>query len=190
MAGDRLVSMHFVNDIAVPAPQPQGFVYFVEAIGGNQIKIGWTDKHPAKRIAGLQTGSCLPLKGLGVLIGEFSLESEMHRKFQVLHSRGEWFHDHPRLRGFIEKEVLPWPTLSQKLIRPGQYEIGRNEANVRVASVPFGCDRCQSVIREGAQWFRGQAKNGDRARLCFGCCTWPERNAWRCSVAIKNLTYG
>lgn len=189
MAGERLVAMHFVGGVAVPVPEPQGFVYFIEAIGGKQIKIGWTDRHPVKRLANLQTGSCLPLKGLGVLIGPFALEGEMHSRFHLLRKSGEWFRVHPRLRKFVAKEARPWPTEGQLIIRPGLYSVDTYHGRAKWASRDFECERCRAMIRVGDRWFEGESKQGDTAYVCEGCVVIPGTTGMRGAVRITNLTY-
>jgi hypothetical protein len=80
------------------------YVYFIEALGKNEVKIG-SSSNPEHRVAGLQTGNASQFKLLGTLRGGRELEHEIHRKFNHLRIRqdGEWFYGFDELRDYIAK---------------------------------------------------------------------------------------
>lgn len=163
-----------------------GFVYFIEAVGGRRIKIGWTDRHPSRRLATLQTGSCFPLKPLGVMIGLPALEREMHARFRPLRCEGEWFLAKTELRKFISREAQPWPDADERIIRPGAYSV-EVHGSPRFADEDFKCDRCGEVIFEGDRWLGCESKQGDRGRVCVACVLIGD-NTWHAWVHITNPT--
>jgi len=75
-------------------------VYFVENVETGRIKVGFTTRSVAKRVARLQTGSDCELRLLGV-VGACQVrgttELQLHRKFAKWRHRGEWF----------TREILP-----------------------------------------------------------------------------------
>jgi hypothetical protein len=75
------------------------FVYFMQA-GEGPIKIGFTT-NPTGRLAGLQTGSPDTLTMRLVVHGDEELEASLHKRFEALHIRGEWFRAGPELLDLI-----------------------------------------------------------------------------------------
>ena len=68
-----------------------GFVYLIGH--SSAVKIGWTEKHPAKgRLNQLQTGTEQDLELFGYIVGTVDDERELHNLFSAHHIRGEWFH--------------------------------------------------------------------------------------------------
>lgn len=65
-------------------------VYFVLAEGTNRVKIGVSDEFD-RRIQSLQSQSAIPLKVLGTIPGDRSVEQRLHKKFAALRLHGEWF---------------------------------------------------------------------------------------------------
>lgn len=80
-----------------------GFIYFVEAVGTNRIKIGLA-ANVKKRVGELQVGCPVDLLLLGFCSGSLFRERETHRRFDHLRHRGEWFEGTADLRLFIRKE--------------------------------------------------------------------------------------
>lgn len=76
------------------------WVYFIEAVGLERIKIGKAN-NPEARLAGLQTGSPVPLRLLGKIPGGHALEKKLHGEFASLWMDGEWFHATKELRNYI-----------------------------------------------------------------------------------------
>lgn len=69
------------------------YVYFIEAIGQNLIKIGRAN-NPRERHKRLSTGNPYKLKILNVIKydeTEENLERKMHKLFEEFRSNGEWF---------------------------------------------------------------------------------------------------
>lgn len=78
------------------------FVYFIEAIGSDSIKIG-TASDPMARLADLQTGCPFELVLLATVPGGYQLEDELHERFSSSVLRGEWFRGDPALRSYIQR---------------------------------------------------------------------------------------
>jgi hypothetical protein len=72
-------------------------VYFLEAVGLDRVKIGWTNKLK-RRLGGLQTASPVRLKLLAALPGSRKDEVAFHRKYKAFRLHGEWFQLTKRLR--------------------------------------------------------------------------------------------
>ena len=75
--------------------ETMGTVYFIEAVGSQRVKIGWTSRHIVLRLDDLQTGSPFPLRFLaGIQRVEMRLEAEIHAQVPHLRVDGkrEWFH--------------------------------------------------------------------------------------------------
>ncbi len=66
------------------------FIYFIEAVGCNRIKIGLAG-NVRKRMADLQIASPFPLKLLAQIPGSRRLESLLHRQWSEYWLIGEWF---------------------------------------------------------------------------------------------------
>lgn len=75
-------------------------IYFVQAASG-PIKIGFTTKTPESRLSELQVGSFEELTLMGAMPGSQRQELEIHRRFEHLRIRGEWFRASPELSLFI-----------------------------------------------------------------------------------------
>jgi hypothetical protein len=79
-------------------------VYFLQlrrGRTGGPIKIGTTSDF-AKRLRTLSPMYPWPLKILGVVIGNYETETELHYRFSSLHMHGEWFRPAPELVEFIK----------------------------------------------------------------------------------------
>ncbi|HYT91147.1 MAG TPA: GIY-YIG nuclease family protein [Gemmataceae bacterium] len=78
------------------------YIYFVEAVGQERIKIGKAD-NPEARVMQLQTGSAVELRLLGVIADQPSREAELHAAFAKDRVQGEWFHATAELRDYIAR---------------------------------------------------------------------------------------
>src|SRR5271166_1885722 len=74
-------------------------VYFVQA--GEHVKIGTSTRTEA-RLSNGQTMNALPLKLIGTVRGDRRLETALHKRFNHLRVRGEWFWATPELLAFID----------------------------------------------------------------------------------------
>lgn len=93
-------------------------VYFIEAIGANRLKIGYTVGEPEKRLKELQTGCPHKLRLVHAIGGEQSDERELHAVFAHLRENGEWFRYEGEIRLFllwVEKFVRPLAFLKSEL---------------------------------------------------------------------------
>lgn len=79
------------------------WTYFIQAVGGGPIKIGFTSRTPNERLAALQTGSPVELRIVGLLHG--NREREMHERFKDDRLHGEWFNPSRHLVVFITNEA-------------------------------------------------------------------------------------
>lgn len=79
-----------------------GFVYFIQGQCGGPIKIGYA-KNVCTRLKELQTGQPDSLVILATFPGYFNDEQKMHKKFEHIRLRGEWFKPEKELLYFIEK---------------------------------------------------------------------------------------
>ena len=77
----------------------EGFVYFIKEIETGNIKIGFSEKHPQKRLKGFQTGNSNRLILQGYIEGTYQDELELHREFadERIRKENEWFKSSPRL---------------------------------------------------------------------------------------------
>ncbi len=66
-------------------------IYFIEAIGTNRVKIGYTKQTVNQRLAMLRTGSSVELNVIRELDGGPSAEKSLHRFFASARRNGEWF---------------------------------------------------------------------------------------------------
>ncbi|HYV34754.1 MAG TPA: GIY-YIG nuclease family protein [Gemmataceae bacterium] len=78
------------------------YIYFVEAVGQDRIKIGKADD-PEARVRQLQTGSAVELRLLAVMTAQPSQEAELHTAFAKERCQGEWFRATEELRGYIAR---------------------------------------------------------------------------------------
>lgn len=95
VAPPRSYSKEYVHD----PNRRESAVYFVAVRGF--IKIGWTENW-VSRISTLQTANPEPLEILLILGRPMIFEKTMHRKFAAHKAVGEWFHDCPEIREYIE----------------------------------------------------------------------------------------
>ena len=81
-----------------------GRVYFIEAIGADRIKVGFTSKRTAvERLRNLQTSCPFPLRELVSFEGTMLDEFNLHQRFASARVAPniEWFHATPELLAFI-----------------------------------------------------------------------------------------
>lgn len=109
----------------------QGFVYFVEEIGNDRVKIGFSTC-PWKRLSGLKTAVSRELRLLWVFVGTRENEDYFHWLFQNHRVRGEWFVLSSVVAGFRHYGIDP--DLFQKPERD------------RIADVPAGPKRRSEVL--------------------------------------------
>ena len=71
----------------------EGYVYFVGSLSDlNQVKIGFTRRHPNQRICEFQPGSPLELDVYFYVEGSYWLERTLHATFASVRLHNEWFH--------------------------------------------------------------------------------------------------
>jgi hypothetical protein len=79
-----------------------GYVYFITGDPLDYVKIGWTKKNPFARLRELQTGCPNHLFVLTYVSGSLEDEARLHRTFDLLHYRGEWFVKDLKLNDFLD----------------------------------------------------------------------------------------
>lgn len=88
-----------------------GFVYFIEAVGADAIKIGIA-RNVDRRLQGHQVSCPLPLRLLASAPGGMEEEKHIHHRFAHLLVRGEWFSAKSEIMAFIavvkETGALPF----------------------------------------------------------------------------------
>jgi len=77
-------------------------VYFVEAVGLDMVKIGYTNRID-QRIVALRMLSPCRLKLRALVCGDPLMEKKIHRVFKTSCSHGEWFFLSPELEGFLKE---------------------------------------------------------------------------------------
>lgn len=82
-------------------PERPGFIYFIRAGDGGDIKIGHAH-NVERRLKNLQVAQADHLQVLLTIPGDRSFEKRLHRKFSRSHIRGEWFRPTKALLRFIE----------------------------------------------------------------------------------------
>ncbi len=99
-------------------------IYFIEAIGVGNIKIGFTDHDDAVvRMAQLQTGSPVPLRLLGTIPGSLEDEKDLHRSFASARVTGEWFRPVPELVALVNAPELPRCGTTEVVIKSVQIKV-------------------------------------------------------------------
>jgi hypothetical protein len=80
-----------------------GFVYFIGNVDrSHYVKIGWCRHSPFARLKELQTGCPEHLTVFTYFPGSLEDERRLHRTFDLLRYRGEWFINDLKLRDFID----------------------------------------------------------------------------------------
>jgi len=85
--------------------KPKSYVYFIEAVGLDKIKIGVSD-NPENRVQQLATGSAVTLRLKAKMSGDALTEREMHKKFQHLQVDREWFYAAKELKDFMQPFLI------------------------------------------------------------------------------------
>lgn len=85
---------------ASPVAGPTGLVYFIAA-GNGHVKIGYSTK-PKARLRELQTGSRAALRLIATTPGTYADERDLHTRFSMYRSHGEWFRFKGELRAYVE----------------------------------------------------------------------------------------
>ena len=82
-----------------------GFVYFIEAVGVDRIKIGYSD-NPEQRIKQLLTGSAVSLEMRATMPGSQTTEKELHQRFAHLRIENEWFNFTDEIRQYMAANCI------------------------------------------------------------------------------------
>lgn len=102
-------------------------IYFIQAGDANgPIKIGIA-KHPEGRRRELQVGSHVPLTIVRLIDGNREDERALHRLFESLWLRGEWFGFDPRMLTVMPAELRRVEGLSPRRTQEGQWLRGERK---------------------------------------------------------------
>ena len=82
------------------AVDAMNFVYFLQAGGGGQVKIGWSRNLP-ERLMALQAPSAVNV--IRVIEGGRQTEAWLHRHFAEVRRIGEWFDFHPEMLQIVRR---------------------------------------------------------------------------------------
>ena len=66
-------------------------IYFIEAVGADAVKVGYSLLDPWKRLLDFQVGCPLELRLLRVAAGDEAHEAALHKRWEAHWIRGEWF---------------------------------------------------------------------------------------------------
>lgn len=75
-------------------------IYFIEAVGMDRVKIGYT-VNPARRFVGMLTSSPAPLSLLGCMPGGPQKEAQLHAQLAEHRLHGEWFRMVPAVMAVV-----------------------------------------------------------------------------------------
>ena len=84
-------------------------VYFIKA--ENRLKIGYAED-PSKRIPSIQTSSPFQLEVLLIIDGDYSVERDLHQRFQDFRVSGEWFEFNNEIKTISFLIFTPPPKLT------------------------------------------------------------------------------
>lgn len=151
-----------------------GWVYFVHAEGLALYKIGWTVRHPSHRLGDLQVGSPVPLRPIGVVGAEPTMETLLHAKFSSLRMLGEWFAAARPLSEWVEEHARPWPAVGERSPgeKPGLRAGLMKELRCRDED---GAIVFESLAdRQKREWWEAEGFPGPvpLERIIWGACGW------------------
>ncbi len=81
----------YSGSVRVVKPPPGAKVYFVRCETTRLVKIGFTVGSVKERLSSLQTGSASELFLIAAVMGSEADEKALHRKYDHVRVRGEWF---------------------------------------------------------------------------------------------------
>jgi len=81
-------------------------IYFIQGLKTENIKIGRTRQMLEERMATLQCGSPDELVFIGGILGNQTIETELHHKFSKFRLHGEWFSPSEDLLKYINANTL------------------------------------------------------------------------------------
>lgn len=154
LAGSRQIGLNDSGTCEAsdtPATQPRsrrvrGFVYFIGC--GEHIKIGFSTR-PLDRLRALQTSHPNELEILGTQKGTRSLESRLHKRFDDIRVRGEWFEASDALWSYIDNHTIERAATPPELSPEAKAMMGpitrlRNEVE---AETPMG-HVCSNLLEQ------------------------------------------
>lgn len=105
-----------LEDYRIPARDGHpSVIYFLRDYFRGDIKIGTSWQFP-QRLSALRTQYGRNLVCLGVQPGGYDRESELHRRFRPLRTRGEWFAAQPELLDYIMTKTVPFELYCRGLV--------------------------------------------------------------------------
>jgi hypothetical protein len=119
-----------------------GLVYIIRAEESRRVKIGFTEKYPASRMASLQIGSPERLSIVAVVPGSYQLERWVHDSLRSSRAHGEWFGDTEEVRRFVGDVCAAHPLTQGMLAKepaPRNPKPPKWPSAQRVRRVPLRC---------------------------------------------------
>jgi len=95
------------NEIVNPPRFVRPVVYFIEAVGLDLVKIGYTEEL-IRRFKQIRTSCPVPIQLVGFMNGDRSLESHLHRQYKDFRREGEWFHANQHALDRWRKHLDNW----------------------------------------------------------------------------------
>lgn len=160
--GAGVIIGHAMHSDADDLMMPAGpFVYFVEAVGTDQVKIGFT-ADPLRRLLTLATGSPHKLRLRRLMEGSTADEAALHRLFRNSRRRGEWFKITPALSRLLseaerpERQIMAFiqSRLCESIMEPEDYHHLVEEHRRRSAFGAAMANRMVALCNEqhGTRW--------------------------------------
>ena len=154
---NHLYSPQQIKTLLEPEPEPEtkdtrGLVYFAHCPSANAVKIGYTAnrKGAENRVASLQSGNPMRI----VLVGSIAcsskyLETFLHKRFDHLHLRGEWFFLDQELTDYLHEIGLKPATLDpHETLTTIAFDLKRRARN------HSGRHAYEEYIRDEMGWFK------------------------------------
>jgi hypothetical protein len=129
-------------------------VYFIGARDLDFVKIGYAS-NPVRRWRHLQTFCPVELTLEGAIPGGFGKERELHRKFALARTRGEWFRLTPGIQAEIDASTKPdkftWGAVRLWLKTLAAADEALEQQTVSLEAVARFEERLQSELVESAK---------------------------------------
>lgn len=134
------MSDHVQMDLGIAEPHGP-VVYFLEAVGLDRVKVGWSSK-PHARIGELRTLIPCEVRLLKAVPGGQDEETELHRRFALHRTHGEWFRLSPIREAIEALEAVSLDVLRRCIDCGKMANKNRSKRNLRCR----GCARKANTV--------------------------------------------
>jgi hypothetical protein len=132
-----------------PSGRRFGWVYFIDAMGLNLTKIGWSMR-PEGRLRSLELEAPINMRLFSAFPGSISDEAALQRIFRDLRVKGEWFRHEGELQVLVSKVVEAYgPDPWNRVARPD--DPFAPPAAPKIGLLPGATDPLD-VVREHPAW--------------------------------------